>query len=58
MNDLKPRRPYTAEAANPPADVPEAQRQALERRTSLDEQQRRFGSAIPEPHFHRRRPPG
>jgi hypothetical protein len=58
VNDLKPRRPYSAEAANPPAEVPEAQRQALQRRANLDEQQRSFGNGIPDPHFQRRRPPG
>jgi hypothetical protein len=38
--------------------VPDDQARALQRRHSLDEQQRTFQGAYPGPHLFRRRPPG
>jgi hypothetical protein len=61
MHDPRPRRhPYAAEAANPPATVPDAQRRALERRNALNEQHRNLPATngVPSPHFPHRRPPG
>lgn len=58
-HEPRPRR-YLPEASNPPAAIPDEQRQALERRNALSEQQRTFRiyNPVPEPHFPRRRPPG
>lgn len=59
MNSLK-HRPYTTHGSNPPAQVPETQRKALDRKHALDDQQRHFATspAIPGPHLGRGRPPG
>jgi hypothetical protein len=57
MYDPKPRR-YPAEASQPATAIPDAQRRALERRNTLNEQQRNFSNPIPGPYFPRQRPPG
>ncbi len=58
QHDLNPARSYATQGSNPPAEVPDSQRRALERRHALNEQQRQFPQNVPAPHFIRPRPPG
>ena len=57
MSHNTPNKSYPAQGSNPPARVPDSQLRALERRHSLDEQQRGFVHAVPAPHFLRPRRP-
>ncbi len=57
MNDTR-QRPPAVDRTNPHAAVPDSQARALDRRHSLDQQQRAFqGPSSPTPYLFRRRPP-
>jgi hypothetical protein len=57
MRDRRPR-PNPPERPDPAVTVPDDQTRALQRRQSLDDQQRTFQGSYPSPHLFRRRPPG
>ncbi|HMB02546.1 MAG TPA: hypothetical protein VKP69_02265 [Isosphaeraceae bacterium] len=56
MPDPRPRRP-ASDRPQPGLPIPDSQIRALDRRHTLEEQQRHFLTSYPAPHFFRRRPP-